>query len=78
MAERLGLEPRTRITPSDRLAICSNTIIGPFLNLAEVVGFEPTAPFGTSVFKTAALNHAQPYFRDWCDRKDSNLPPQRS
>jgi hypothetical protein len=30
--------------------------------LAEVVGFEPTAPFGTSVFKTAALNHAQPYF----------------
>ena len=31
MAERLRLELRTRITPSDRLAICSNTIIGPFL-----------------------------------------------
>lgn len=30
MAERLRLELRTRITPSDRLAICSNTIIGPF------------------------------------------------
>ena len=31
LAVRLGLEPRTRITPSDRLAICSNTIIGPHL-----------------------------------------------
>ena len=30
--------------------------------MAEVVGFEPTAPFGTSVFKTAALSHAQPHF----------------
>ncbi|CAK0772630.1 hypothetical protein CCP3SC1AL1_620002 [Gammaproteobacteria bacterium] len=40
--------------------------------MAEVVGFEPTAPFGTSVFKTAALNHAQPYFRDWCVRMESN------
>ena len=31
--------------------------------LAEVVGFEPTVPFGTSVFKTAALSHAQPHFQ---------------
>ena len=31
--------------------------------LAEVVGFEPTDPFEPSVFKTAALSHAQPYFR---------------
>jgi hypothetical protein len=30
--------------------------------LAEVVGFEPTVPFDTSVFKTAALSHAQPHF----------------
>ena len=30
--------------------------------LAEVVGFEPTAPFGTSVFKTAALSQTQPHF----------------
>ncbi len=30
--------------------------------LAEVVGFEPTDPFEPSVFKTAALSHAQPYF----------------
>ena len=30
LAVRLRLELRTRITPSDRLAICSNTIIGPF------------------------------------------------
>ncbi len=27
-------------------------------NLAEGVGFEPTVPFGTAVFKTAALNHS--------------------
>ena len=33
-----------------------------FLLLAEVVGFEPTDPFEPSVFKTAALSHAQPYF----------------
>ena len=32
------------------------------LLLAEVVGFEPTDPFEPSVFKTAALSHAQPYF----------------
>ena len=30
--------------------------------MAEVVGFEPTDPFEPSVFKTAALSHAQPYF----------------
>ena len=28
------------------------------LTLAEVVGFEPTVPFGTSVFKTAPFNHS--------------------
>jgi hypothetical protein len=32
--------------------------------VAEVVGFEPTDPFEPSVFKTAALSHAQPYFLD--------------
>ncbi len=26
--------------------------------LAEGVGFEPTVPFGTTVFKTAALDHS--------------------
>ena len=26
--------------------------------MAEDVGFEPTEPFGPSVFKTAALNHS--------------------
>ena len=26
--------------------------------LAEVVGFEPTVPFGTTVFKTAPLSHS--------------------
>lgn len=33
MAEGRGLEPRTRITPGERLAIFSNTIMGAFLNL---------------------------------------------
>jgi hypothetical protein len=28
------------------------------LILAEVVGFEPTVPFSTTVFKTAPLNHS--------------------
>lgn len=54
LAERLRLELRTRITPSDRLAICSNTIIGPFhelftyrrhshrvQKLASLAGLEP-------------------------------------
>ncbi len=26
--------------------------------LAEAVGFEPTVPFGTTVFKTASLSHS--------------------
>lgn len=26
--------------------------------LAENVGFEPTVPFGTTVFKTAAIDHS--------------------
>ena len=33
MAESLGVEPRSRITPTDGLAIHSNTIMGPLLNL---------------------------------------------
>ncbi len=40
--------------------------------LAEVVGFEPTDPFEPSVFKTAALSHAQPYFHIWYPVSDSN------
>lgn len=31
--------------------------------MAVGVGFEPTAPLGTSVFKTAALNQTQPTYR---------------
>ena len=42
------------------------------IKLAEVVGFEPTDPFEPSVFKTAALSHAQPYFHDWMRVIDSN------
>ena len=30
LAERLGLEPRKRLSPLDGLAIRSNTIMGPF------------------------------------------------
>ncbi len=30
----------------------------PFLLLEEKVGFEPTVPLGTTVFKTVALNHS--------------------
>ena len=26
--------------------------------MAERVGFEPTVPFGTAVFKTATINHS--------------------
>lgn len=26
--------------------------------MAEAVGFEPTVPFGTTVFKTASLSHS--------------------
>ena len=35
LAVWLRLELRTRITPSDRLAICSNTIIGPHLKFGS-------------------------------------------
>ncbi len=28
------------------------------ITMAEAVGFEPTVPFGTTVFKTASLSHS--------------------
>ena len=31
--------------------------------MAEGVGFEPTVPLGTAVFKTAALNQTRPSLR---------------
>jgi hypothetical protein len=31
---------------------------GHFKSLAENVGFEPTVPCGTTVFKTAAIDHS--------------------
>ena len=44
--------------------------------LAEAVRFELTAPYGTTVFKTAALNRAQPHFHvHWYPRRDSNPQP---
>ena len=32
--------------------------LGALAILAEAVGFEPTVPFGTTVFKTASLSHS--------------------
>ena len=53
------------------------------IKLAEVVGFEPTDPFEPSVFKTAALSHAQPYFhilapRVRIERTTSSLTAKRN
>ena len=36
---------------------------GVILNLAEAVGFEPTVPCGTLVFKTSAFSLTRPHFR---------------
>ena len=33
------------------------------LVVAEAVGFDPTVPFGTSVFKTAAISQTRPRFQ---------------
>ena len=66
------LVPRTRIELV--MAGYQPTVI-PFnykRKLAEVVGFEPTDPFEPSVFKTAALSHAQPYFHDWYPGRELN------
>ena len=59
---KINLVPRTRI---ELVMTGYQPIVIPFNypgKLAEVVGFEPTDPFEPSVFKTAALSHAQPYF----------------
>ncbi len=34
------------------------TVSGGVAAMAEEEGFEPPVPFGTAVFKTAALNHS--------------------
>ncbi len=67
LAEREGFEPSvgfplrrfskpvpSATRPSLLKTICS----APGAEMAEEVGFEPTVPFGTTVFKTAALNHS--------------------
>ena len=46
--------------------------------MAEVVGFEPTVPLGTSVFKTGALNQTLPHFLNWMPHHDSNVEPSES
>ena len=68
MAEREGFEPSVallRLHSLSRRAPSANSAISPrsarhaeTLFLAEGVGFEPTVPRGTAVFKTAALNHS--------------------
>ena len=39
--------------PSDGIGIAGKT-----QGVAEGVGFEPTSPFGETVFKTAAIDHS--------------------
>ena len=53
-AHGAGYGNRTRVVS---LEGCHNTTI-PNPHLAEAVRFELTVPFGTSVFKTGALNHS--------------------
>jgi hypothetical protein len=70
VAEREGFEPSMELSPHTRLAgerlkpsrpslrgfLCH--ALHKFFFLAEGVGFEPTVPVGTTVFKTAAFNHS--------------------
>src|SRR5205085_760380 len=60
MAERRGFEPPDRFYPVNRLAGGCLQPLGHLSArlLAEGVGFEPTEPCGSAVFKTAALNHS--------------------
>ena len=48
--------------------------------MAVEVGFEPTVPCGTTVFKTAAFDHSAtpPYCQDCGPRRDSSPCPARS
>src|SRR5436190_9935995 len=65
MAERRGFEPPDQFYPINRLAGGCLQPLGhlSITAMAEGVGFEPTEPYGSAVFKTAALNH-------------SSIPPQ--
>jgi hypothetical protein len=61
MAEREGFEPSVEVSSHTRLAGERLQPTRPSLQLnflAEGVGFEPTVPLGTAIFKTAALNHS--------------------
>ena len=61
MAEREGFEPSVEVSSHTRLAGERLQPTRPSLQLnflAEGVGFEPTVPFRTAIFKTAALNHS--------------------
>src|SRR5262245_15859920 len=60
MAERRGFEPPDRFYPINRLAGGCLQPLGHLSagRLAEGVGFEPTEPCGSAVFKTAALDHS--------------------
>ena len=39
-----------------------------FCNMAEDVGFEPTEPFDSTVFKTAAISHSANLPFNWSKR----------
>jgi hypothetical protein len=64
VAEREGFEPSVELSPHTHLAGERLQPTRPSLRImTEGVGFEPTVPFGTTVFKTASFDH-------------SDIPPQ--
>ena len=67
LAERRGFEPPDQFYPINRLAGGCLQPLGHLSAspMAEGVGFEPTEPFGSTVFKTAALNHSATPPRDY-------------
>src|SRR5262249_44138540 len=75
MAERRGFEPPDRFYPINRLAGGCLQPLGHLSagRLAEGVGFEPTEPYGSAVFKTAALDHSAIPPRDCRVRWPLNL-----
>jgi hypothetical protein len=54
---------------------CSQTLES--IYMASLRGFEPTDPFEPSVFKTAALSHAQPYFLNLVAEEGIEPPTSR-
>ena len=60
LAPGVGIEPTIAESKSVVLPLHY-----PGINLAEAVRFELTDPFGSTVFKTVAINQARPRFLVW-------------